>query len=84
MEITMKDILSFKKMITPLFIEAIFYLGVLFVVAGGLIALFHHLYVTGIFMIIICPIIIRIFCELMILMFRIYDRLVEIRDRQGV
>lgn len=80
----MKDILSFKKMITPVIIEVIFYVGVLFIVAGGLIALFRHQYLTGIFMIIVCPVIIRIICELMILTFRIYDRLTEIRDRQGM
>jgi hypothetical protein len=80
----MKEILLFKKMITPTIIVAVFYVLAAFCVIAGIVALFNKIYLPGLALIILCPILLRIVCEFMILMFRIYDKLSEIKDRQGV
>ena len=77
----MNDFLSFRKMITPIFIQIIFWIAVVFVVIGVLITMFQGglNIVVGLIMLVIGPFVARIYCELLIIMFRIYDELVAIR-----
>lgn len=63
----MKDILNFNKMITPIIIQAIFWVGVL----GIFIAAFQYNFLQGILMIIFGTLIWRVYCELMIVIFQI-------------
>lgn len=81
MNAPMNEFLSFRKMITPLFIQVIFWLMVGLCVLGGLINMFQggvNIFV-GLVMIVLGPLFIRIYCELLIVLFRIYDELVGIR-----
>ena len=77
----MNDFLSFRKFITPLFIQIIFWLFVIMVVIAGLLSMFQgsSAIFTSLIMIIVGPLFVRMYCELLILFFRIYDELVAIR-----
>ncbi|SCY97142.1 DUF4282 domain-containing protein [Alkaliphilus peptidifermentans] len=86
-----KNLLCFDKMITPTLIRILFFLGIGFSVfigfsfiirgmnayfGGGLLVL------MGIIILIISPILIRVYCELMIVIFKIHESLLEIRNKQ--
>ncbi|ACV26819.1 DUF4282 domain-containing protein [Kangiella koreensis] len=63
----MKDILNFNKMVTPIIIQVIFWVGVL----GIFITAFQYNFLQGILMIIFGTLIWRVYCELMIVIFQI-------------
>lgn len=77
----MDEILSFRKMITPTIIKILFWIGIVVTVLGGLVAIFHGggAAIQGLIMLFVGPLIVRVWCELLILLFRIYDSLEEIR-----
>ncbi|THB63034.1 MAG: DUF4282 domain-containing protein [Desulfovibrio sp.] len=84
----MGEFLSFRKFITPVFIQIIFWILVAIVVIGGLIAMVQGLNYgsgmmafQGFLMIILGPLFVRIYCEIVIIFFRMYDVLEEIRDK---
>jgi hypothetical protein len=82
------DFLGFRKMITPVVIQVVFWLGLLmnlgasiYVMSrGGLSILF------GFLMIFFGSLMVRVYCELIILLFRIYDslRAIERKDSGNV
>jgi len=83
----MDDFLKFRTFITPIVIQFLFWLGVIIVVLVGLIG-----FVSGIangnigaglgslLMVVLGPLAVRIYCELIIVAFRIVDLLGEIRN----
>ncbi|MBD3182062.1 DUF4282 domain-containing protein [Candidatus Poribacteria bacterium] len=82
------DFLSFRKMLTPIIIQIIFWVGVIFCVIGGVISIvmgavaneaINVLY--GIVLFIIGPLAVRIYCEILIVVFRINDTLTEIENK---
>ena len=83
----MEDFLAFRKMITPIIIQVLFWVGVAFSVIVGLIQIANSFgrygggfsFLGGLLIIIIGPIMARIYCELLILIFRMYDTLLEIK-----
>jgi hypothetical protein len=77
----MNDFLAFRKMITPIFIQVIFWLFVIMIVIAGLFSMFQggSAIFSGLLMIVVGPLFVRVYCELLILLFRIYDELVAIR-----
>ncbi|NQT74248.1 MAG: DUF4282 domain-containing protein [Chloroflexi bacterium] len=86
----MGDFLGFRKMITPGIIQILFWLGVLGCVIGGIgIMTAEDEYgetdsanvIIGILYILIGPIVVRVYCELLILFFRIFD---VVKDMLGV
>ncbi|MFC4402548.1 DUF4282 domain-containing protein [Gracilibacillus xinjiangensis] len=85
--------LSFDKMITPTIIKVVFWIGLAITVLTGLgtmIAGFNSYYgsgfqvFTGLLTIILGPLVIRIYCELLILMFKMNDALQDIREHVTV
>lgn len=84
----MEDFLTFRRMITPVIIQVVFWLLVGLSVLVGVVSLIGGLAgdqaVSGIFgcfiSVFIGPILIRIYCELLILFFRMHDELVSIKD----
>ena len=84
----MEDFLSFRKMITPIIIKILFWVGVAINVIVGLIAIISSftsrggggMFLYGLLIIILGPVITRIYCEILILFFRMHDSLVEIKD----
>ncbi|MDI6732030.1 MAG: DUF4282 domain-containing protein [Candidatus Margulisbacteria bacterium] len=73
----MKDLLAFKIMITPVVIQIAFWIGVASCVLGGLITMFSGNGAGGALMglaiIILGPIAVRVYAELLIIIFKIYE-----------
>ena len=74
----MNEFLSFRKYITPVAIQVIFWIMVAAAVISGLAAIAQGK-VAGLFMLVLGPIMARIYCEVTILAFRAYDVLVQIQ-----
>ncbi len=81
MDDKMKDFLTFKKMITPMIIQILFWIGVAAVVIGGFISMFSYGgFWKGLLMVILGPIFVRLFTELLIVTFSINDSLRIIKN----
>jgi len=85
----MEDYLTFRKMITPIIIQILFWIGAVGSVLWALFQIFRgattsygggSLVLTGLVMLFLGPIIVRIYCELLILIFRINETLTEIKN----
>jgi hypothetical protein len=90
MNFNFKDFLSFDKMLTPTIIKIVYWIGIVGVVLSGLISLFTSLRynsaggaIIGLLWIVLGPILVRVYCELMIVMFNIYNVLRDIRDHKS-
>jgi hypothetical protein len=92
----MGDFLAFRKMITPAVIQIFFWLGVLVCVIAGLGILSNGEMLaaaspvpptlTAVLVLVVGPLLVRIYCELMMVLFRIYEslRAIELsRVREG-
>ncbi len=86
----MQEYLAFRKMITPVAIQIIFWIGVVACLIVGLVNIVGGAsapygggttVLTGILMILLGPVLVRIYCELLIVVFRILDTLGEIKDK---
>jgi len=81
MDDKMKDFLTFKKMITPMIIQVLFWIGVAAVVIGGFVSMFQYGgFWKGLLMVLIGPFIIRLWTELLIITFSINDSLRIIKN----
>jgi hypothetical protein len=79
-----KDFLTFRRMIVPVIIQAIFWIGVAICVIVGLVTLLNSdnggwERSFGLVIIVLGPIVVRIYCEFLIVVFRINETLSEIR-----
>jgi hypothetical protein len=74
----MNEYMSFKKMITPAIIQGLFWLVVAGCVISGLIQLASEP-LAGILLIILGPFVARIYAELLLIMFKIHERLGDIQ-----
>lgn len=82
----MNDFLAFKKMITPVFIQVIFWVGIVAIVFSGFAMMFSGGVANafmGLFMIVLGGIFWRVWCEIIILLFRIHENLAAIRESKG-
>ncbi len=75
-----KDLLTFKKMITPSIIVGIFWLGVLGSVISGFMMMGSS-FGAGLVILFGGPLLVRLYCELVMLGFRNYDTLREISEQ---
>jgi hypothetical protein len=82
-------LLTFKKMITPVIIQTLFWVGTGIAVIAGLIGIGSGLsssygggsqVLAGLLILVLGPVFARIYCELLILLFRTYETLGQIRD----
>jgi hypothetical protein len=81
----MGDFLSFRKMITPAVIQIFFWLGVIVCVVAGLGILDNSEMLaatspvsptlTAVLVLVVGPLLVRIYCELLMVLFRIYESL---------
>jgi len=81
----MGDFLAFRKMITPAVILIFFWLGVIVCVVAGLAILSNSEMLaaaspvpptlTAVLVLVIGPLLVRIYCELLMVLFRIYESL---------
>lgn len=81
--------LKFEKMITPFIIQVLFWLGVLGAILGGLGTIVLGFItdtnaltqlIIGLLMMFIGPIVVRIYCELLMVVFTMQKALISIRD----
>ena len=88
----MDDYLTFRKMITPIIIQVIFWIGAVLIALYALWEIFSgatanfgggSLVLRGLVELVLGPLFWRIFCELLIVIFRINDTLTEIRAQKG-
>lgn len=80
--------LSFDKMITPIFIKIAFWLGIIGSLIGGVGMLISGLLsdqfgffqiLGGLFILLAGPLIVRIYCELFIILFKMHQSINEIK-----
>ena len=80
----MGDFLSFRKMITPVIIQIIFWIGVATAIIGGIVVLVAAdeagTRVLGLLYLILGPLYWRVFCEVVILFFRMNETLTDIKN----
>jgi hypothetical protein len=76
----MGEYLSFKKLFTPVLIQVVFWIAVIFNTIDALFG--GHSFFGAIFYLIVGPILIRIICEALVVVFEINNTLTEIRDEQ--
>ncbi|MFD1414891.1 DUF4282 domain-containing protein [Oceanobacillus jeddahense] len=84
----MNKFFSFEEMITPVIIKVLFWIGLVAAVIFGLITIFTGiieqeflLMFSGLITIVIGSLLVRVYCELLIIMFKIYETLKQIRDK---
>jgi hypothetical protein len=83
------EFLTFRRMVTPIVIQIIFWIGVGICVLSGIglmILAFRFGGIVDFLMalgtLILGPLMVRIYCELLILLFRIHDTLQEIKNQR--
>jgi len=79
------DFLKFKKMMTPIIIQILFWIGVAVCVIAGIIEIASGINIPyggggsvvfmGILLLLLGPILVRVWCELMLVLFSIHDML---------
>jgi len=83
------DFIKFRKMITPAIIQVLFWVGAVVSVLAGLVTMATSFgrygggavtFLGGLFMIVLGPVVVRIYCELLILFFRMNETLTEIKN----
>jgi hypothetical protein len=88
----MDEYLTFRKMITPIIIQVVFWIGVVLVALFGLWKIFAGAtadyrggpdVLLGLVIVFLGPLFWRIFCELLVVVFRINDTLTEIAGNKG-
>jgi len=76
-----KDILTFRRMVTPWIVQWIFWLLVLICMIGGLRSIFSH---GGVFLgllgMILGVLFSRVICEIFVVTFRINETLMDIKE----
>jgi hypothetical protein len=75
----MRDYLSFRRMVTPVFIQIIFWISVAVIVILALVQIGRHHAASGILILIFGPLGARIYAEILIVIFRIQDDVASIR-----
>jgi len=83
----MKDFLAFRTMLTPVIIQALFWIGVVICVAIGLGFILSGVgqygggprVLKGLLLLFLGPLGVRIYCEILIIFFRINETLTEIK-----
>lgn len=79
----MKDFLTFRRMIAPVFVQFLFWLGILGCVGAGIFFLATaegEQKLIGAALLFAGPIVWRLYCEVLILGFRINNTLTDIRN----
>jgi len=85
----MGKFLKFEKMITPIFIQIFFWLGFIGSIISGFGMIGYGIIsssggfievLIGLFSLFIGPIIIRVYCEMLIVLFKMQGALIDIRD----
>lgn len=87
----MGDFLVFRRMITPIIIQIVFWIGVVACVVGGLVVMFviqlpapkAQQFLCGLALLLLGPLAVRVYCEIFIVLFRMNQTLTDIRNNTG-
>ena len=86
----MEDFLTFKKMITPVIIQILFWIMIALAVIAAIVSMFNYGFFYGLFLLVIGPVMVRVFTEILIVIFNmssflhdINESLQEIKQRGG-
>ncbi|GAB4508485.1 MAG: hypothetical protein Tsb0026_07180 [Sulfuricaulis sp.] len=80
----MQDLLSFNKMITPVFIHVIYWIGIAAVLLNGIGGVVGGAgVVRRVVVAVVGLIVVRVGCEVLIVLFRINDNLAALRNSKG-
>jgi Domain of unknown function (DUF4282) len=79
---TMGEYLAFRRMITPVFIQVIFWVAVLAIVIAALVQIADGSAIGGLLILIFGPLFARIYAEILIVIFRINDNVAGIRQQK--
>jgi len=77
-----KDFLFFDQMITPRVITFLYWLLLVGIVLGGIVTMFTQSFLGGLVGMVIGVFVARIWCELLIVMFKMNDALQAIKNSQ--
>jgi uncharacterized membrane protein len=88
----MKDLLNFKKMLTPIIIPILFWIGTIICIIAGIVFIVlgvtgysnpdnGEMVLLGIGYLVLGPIVIRVYCEFLIILFSINDTLTDIKKQ---
>jgi hypothetical protein len=81
MSFNFKDFSDFKFMITPVFIKIIFWIFAVLTFIGGLYYMVSVEFIQGLILLILGPIAVRIYCELLIVIFKIHEGINKLADK---
>ena len=79
---TFQEFSSFKKMITPTFIQVIFWVGVAAIAIIGLYMMFRANFLLGLIYFLLGPVVWRIYCEILIVIFKIHEDVNAINQKK--
>ena len=82
----MSDFWAFRKMVTPVIIQILFWVGVIVCIIAGVVMIAtgvknpeNQTVLPGVLLIIFGPLVVRLYCEILIVFFRINETLTEIK-----
>lgn len=77
----MKDFLTFRKMLSPILIQILFWISIIFFIGTAVVDLIHEINIVfALEILILGPLIARVVCELLILAFQILAELTQIKN----
>jgi hypothetical protein len=76
-----RDVFFFDKMLTPTVIAVVYWLALIGVVVGGIVVMISQSFFGGLLTIVFGALFARIWCELIIVLFKVNDALQEIRRK---
>ncbi len=86
----MSDFWAFRTMVTPVIIQVLFWVGVLVCLIAGLVMIVmgiklpgDQMVLKGVLLVILGPLGVRVYCEILIVFFRINETLTEIKHALG-
>jgi len=86
----MEDFLKFNKMITPIIIRILFWIGVSICVIGGIIVIVYGastyyggggIVFLGLLLLLLGPLAVRVYCEILIVLFSINNTLTDLKNK---
>jgi hypothetical protein len=89
----MRDFWAFRTMVTPVIIQILFWIGaILCLITGAIMVIYgatyyqggqgHYLW-KGVLLFVLGPLGVRVYCEILIIFFRINETLTEIKHAMG-
>ncbi|HYA37929.1 MAG TPA: DUF4282 domain-containing protein [Candidatus Methylomirabilis sp.] len=80
----MRNLISFDTLMTPTFIHVFYWLGIAVAVLAAVGPILGGGIVKGLLIMVVGPILVRVGCEVLIVLFRINDNLAAIRAGKQV